>query len=193
MRASEALKRAWLMANAKPTRYKLGAGGRNPEAPTPFTVKDGVLGSDCIGFVLWCLGQDRYQPGKFPYYDGWINTDSCIADATGKQVLFERIRRPELGALVLFPGIVDRKTGKRKRIGHVGIIVGLPAEWPSPVEWELMRAKDRTALLKQVQVIDCAAATSRRILGRAIQATTAAASWDKPDMVFVRFKGLTAS
>lgn len=188
---SLSIARAYLIAGSKPTRYKLGAGGRNPRAATPFTVRDGVLGCDCIGFVLWCLGIDRYQPELFPLYDGWINTDSCIMDANGGQKFFERIYRPEVGALVVFPGIVDRKTGKRKRIGHVGIISSVPAEWPSPVEWELMSRRERSKLLKLVKVVDCAAASSRRILRRAVKETTAA-GWNKPDMVWVRFKGLPA-
>ncbi len=185
-----AVARAWLIAGTRPTRYKLGAGGRNPSAPTPFTVRDGILGSDCIGFVLWCLGLDRYQPKVFPYYEGWINTDSAIMDAKGKRSVFELIDRPELGSMVIYPSLW--KAGKMIRMGHVAIVVEVPAEWPSKLEWSKLAPRERTALLKLVKVIDCAGSAARRLLSRAVKQTTAAASWDKPDSVWVRFKGLPA-
>ncbi len=184
-----AITKARLVAASSPTRYVLGAGGRSPSAPTPFTIRNGRLGSDCIGFTLWCLGLDRYCPKVFPYYEGWINTDSAIMDARGKKAMFEEIDRPELGSMVIFPSIRN-KDGKMTRMGHVAIVVEVPAEWPSKTEWASLSPRSRTALLKLVKVIDCNASPGRRILSRAVGLTTAAAMWDKPDRVWVRFRGL---
>ncbi len=173
-----------------PARYKLGAGGRNPHTPTPFTQKDGVEGADCIGFVLWCLGLNRYQPqvedGTIGDYGGWINTDSAMGDANSAQVFFEFTDKPAPGDLVVFPSIPDGRGG-RKRIGHVGLITatGDTSGWTSNL-WK-RPASERKRFLRQLEVVDCAAALTRRLLGRAIRRTTAAASWNKPDAVFLRY------
>lgn len=173
------------------TRYKLGAGGRDPSAPVPQTTVDGVYGSDCIGFVLWCIGLSRYQPqvteGTIGSYGGWVNTDSAIGDARTAQVFFEVTHTPKAGDLVVFPGIV--KNGKRARIGHVGLITGArvdTSDW-TPHLWE-RPANERKRFLEKLTVIDCAASFLRRLSGRAIKETTAAASWNKPDAVFLRYK-----
>src|SRR5687768_4616315 len=153
--------RARAMAALARSTYKLGAGGRSPKADTPFTVRDGVLGSDCIGFVCWCWGIDRFQ-ARFPVYGGWINTDSAIEDARSTRWCFEVVAVPRAG------------------------VAGRTDDFPV----NLWARVDRGKYLKRVKVIDCAAAKSRRLVGRAIQRTTAAASWNKPDAVFIRFKGL---
>lgn len=169
----------------KKTKYSLGKGGRDPSGPFA------VDGCDCIGFVLYCLGLDRYQPqvkeGTIGSYQGWTNTDSAIGDARTAQVFFEVTHKPVAGDLVVFPGIV--KDGKRVRIGHVGLIVGTKistADW-TPHLWE-RPASERKRFLSKLTVIDCAAAFSRRLTGHAIKETTAAASWNKPDAVFLRYK-----
>lgn len=194
---TEACRRALRIAGLKPTRYKLGAGGRNPEAENPFTTREGVLGCDCVGFVLWAWGLDRFQP-TFPKYGGWINTDSAIDDAKTTQTFFEQISGPEAGALVVFPGIA--KNGRRVRIGHVALVVDVPDAVKLAARTEAERlgislltfwstpSKLRTQLMKLVAVVDCAAAKTRRILGHAVKQTTAAASWDKPDTVWLRYK-----
>ena len=82
------------MATVK-TTYILGAGGRDPKASTPLTKRNGAVGSDCVGFTSWALGHDRFQPESFPYYDGWINTDSLIMDANGERSWYEPIARPK--------------------------------------------------------------------------------------------------
>lgn len=175
----------------EPAKYKLGAGGKDPSAPFPMSTVDGIYGCDCIGFVLWCLGLDRYQPqvkaGTIGSYGGWINTDSAIGDARTAQVFFEVTHQPRAGDLVVFPGIV--RDGKRKRIGHVGLIVGSKmstADWTAHL-WE-RPARERKRFLEKLTVIDCAAAFTRRLTGYAIKETTAAASWNKPDAVFLRYK-----
>lgn len=185
------------------SKYKLGAGGRNPTKETPFTVRDGVLGSDCSGFVRWCWQIDRYQPKWFPLYDGWINCDSLmLAGARGAARLgtlkWDESRdafhtlpgayaaRP--GDAVVFPSIW--KAGKRLRVGHEGIIVEVPLEAPTREEWETIYSnKDRANYLKGIKVIDCNASWRRRVSGYAIGETTAYALWNKPDAVYVRFLG----
>lgn len=193
--------------------YKLGAGGRNPEAGHPFTVRDGVLGSDCSGFVRWCWQIDRYQPKWFPLYDGWINCDSLIlagARGAARLDLFARgktygedfessfphdrfIAGPAYEALpgdaVVYPSIW--KNDVRKRVGHEGIVVEVPVKAPTREEWETIYSnKDRANYLKGIKVIDCNASKWRRLKGKAIAETTAYAIWNKPDAVFVRFLGL---
>lgn len=99
--------------------------------------------SDCVGFALWCLGLDRYQPGvsgrgAFPVYGGWINTDSALEEArtdNRKDPWFTEGPAPSPGGLVVFPGY--RRLGVR-RPGHVGVVVEVPAEWDSSEKscWE---------------------------------------------------------
>lgn len=176
---ARAVERARRIAASKST-YKLGAGGRDPLAETPFTKRDGVLGSDCIGFTCWCLGHDRFQPDTFPVYDGWINTDSLMTDARDKQTWYAEVKRPEPGDVVVFPSI--HKDGKRVRVGHIGLVVEAPEDMPDDVY--ALPAKERRAWLAKVKVIDCAGAASRKQY--AVKETSAAASWDKPDAMFAR-------
>lgn len=176
----------WSTQKAK---YILGEGGRNPANLMPMTPDNaGALGSDCVGFVLWCLGIDRYQPKLFTYYDGWMNTDSIIDDAKTRVGggLWKILPKPEAGCLVIFPSLRDGN-GKMTRMGHVAIVTEIPAIWPDDVpKWP---SKTRTELLKLVKVVDCNASLSRRFSGRAIGPNTAAALWDKPDAVFVGWVG----
>lgn len=174
-----AVARARRMTRVKST-YVLGAGGRSPTASTPFTKRNGVTGSDCVGFTSWCLQHDRFQPETFPYYDGWINTDSLMMDAVGEQSWYRRIDRPEPGDVVVFPSIY--RDGKRVRMGHIGLVVEVPAELIDDVY--AIPDRMRRHWLSLIKVIDCAGARSRRPY--AISETTAAASWDKPDAMFAR-------
>lgn len=179
---TERLSKAWYCTTQK-AKYILGEGGRNPNNPDPFTPnKDGKPGSDCIGFVLWCLGIDRYQPKIFHHYAGWMNTDSIIADAkTGVGGgLWKLLDKPKVGCLVVFPS--TRKNGKLARIGHVGLVVEVPAEWPDFAKWY---PEQRREMLKLVKVIDCNASFKRKLTGKAIGQLTAATLWDKPDAVWV--------
>jgi hypothetical protein len=184
---TDRLAKAWYWTTQK-AKYILGEGGRNPLNLSPFTPNEnGKLGSDCIGFVLWCLGIDRYQPKRFTYYSGWMNTDSIIADAkTGVGGgLWKILTRPEPGCLVIFPSLW--KNGKMTRMGHVGLVVEVPAEWPENfLKWY---PDARTGLLKLVKVIDCNASLKRKLSGKAIGQITAATLWNKPDAVFVGWAG----
>jgi hypothetical protein len=167
-------------AATKPATYKLGAGGRSPTAPTPHTIRDGVLGSDCVGFTSWCLGHDRYQPKTFSLYDGWINTDSLMADARGKREWYEPIARPVPGDVVVYPSTY--KDGVRQRIGHIGLVSFVPDGMPADVY--ALPAAERRSWLQRVLVIDCAGAAARRPY--AIKEAPAAPTWDKPDAMFAR-------
>ena len=108
--------------------YILGAGGRNPDAVKPWTKKGTRLGSDCVGFVLWAWGMDRFQP-SFPLYGGWINTDSAIGEARTSAKWFRIVDVPQPGDLVTVPSVDLDRDGDRDRIGHVGIISEVPALW----------------------------------------------------------------
>lgn len=167
-------------AAARPARYVLGAGGRDPRAASPLTKRNNVLGSDCVGFTSWALGHDRYQPETFELYDGWINTDSLMLDARGARQWYEQIDVPEPGDVVVFPSI--HRDGRRVRMGHVALVVEVPVGLPAGVF--ALPADERRKWLRDVYVVDCAAAASRG--QHAIHETTAAASWDKPDAMWAR-------
>jgi hypothetical protein len=134
---AEAVERALRMVGSA-WPYVLGGG--NNKGPTRVKRKDGTLtdsGFDCWGLAhSWCYDVPRHRPG---FNDGpWatvsddINTDSAIEDAEHKRELFEPADRPNLGDLVVFPSIRG-PDGRRLRIGHVGIVVGLCAEWDPDV------------------------------------------------------------
>lgn len=117
-------------------RYVLGAGGRDPDAPAPWTRRGARYGSDCVGFVLWCWGLDRYQPATFPLYGGWINTDSALQSVRTSGQWFELVeggRAVEPGDLLVFPSVDLDHDGSRDRIGHVGLVSHVPYLWDGDV------------------------------------------------------------
>jgi hypothetical protein len=164
----------------KPSTYVLGAGGRSPVVSHPFTTRGDRLGADCVGFTSWCLGHDRFQPKTFTTYGGWINTDSLMTDARGNRTWYEPIACPEPGDVVVFPSL--RKDSLMTRMGHIGLIVEVPADMPENVY--ALPAVERRRWLGRVRVIDCAASPGRKPY--AVSETVAAASWDKPDAMFAR-------
>jgi hypothetical protein len=86
--------------------YKLGMGGRNPELNEPFDKFDRC---DCSGFVAWCLGIDRYQPGRI---DGdWIETTAVYHDTQ----LFTPMNDRLPGYVIVYPDANGHQ-------GHIGII-----------------------------------------------------------------------
>jgi LysM repeat protein len=95
----------------KQIRYKLGAGGMDPDAPLP----TGGKFCDCSGFVCWVLGISRKS--SIPFYKqhgGWIYTDSMVADINSQSGIFEKINIPEPGCIVVY--------GAGNKIGHVGLV-----------------------------------------------------------------------
>lgn len=129
-------------------------GGKNPTARDPFDrwskPKSTFVNvtSDCIGGMAWANGFDRYQPERFKHiYGGWINTDSMRQDARRVVVAgsprrcFERISRPEPGAMIVFAS----KTGGHD-VGHIGGIVAY-----NGLEWD-PRERDCWRLIDVVDV-----------------------------------------
>ena len=145
--------------------YKLGAGGRNPDNLSPATFKDGVLACDCSGFVAWCWGFDRYQDnhvgknqwdgksnarpglfGYFPYYGGWINTDSMLEDAFDSNIdWFSHLNYPIPGCIVAYGSTGE---DNNKRIGHEGLVISTPEYFD----------KNNKEHWKKLVIIDCRSA-----------------------------------
>lgn len=108
-------------------RYRLEYpnGGTDPTAAHPFADHEGELVADCIGGAAWCGGWDRKQPTRFAHlYSGSINTNSMILDAEGWRRCFEPLARPVPGCFV-----VCRSGAPGHRVGHIGVVVSVPAEW----------------------------------------------------------------
>lgn len=139
-------------------RYVFGAGGRDPCASGPESMLGARCGCDGPGFIAWCLGYDRYQPGFAGGWD-WVGPDSMIVDAESTRAWFDTVAAPEAGALIAYPSIDLERDGRTDRPGHVGLIVDVPAAW-SRLEtvWSALR------------VIHCAQSLQRRV-GHAIDET----------------------
>lgn len=87
---------------------------------------------DCVGFVAWAQGFDRFQPSEFPYYDGYINTDSMIDVARGIPQLecpgraealdrwFTKLDKPEPGCMIVGHTYSD---DDKQHIGHIGVVI----------------------------------------------------------------------
>jgi hypothetical protein len=121
-------------------------GGKDPTAADPFDrwSKPGKtfvnITADCIGGASWAGGFDRYQPVRFAHvYKGWINTDSMLIDAKEHKRCFVTLDRPELGCFVVAPS-----GSPGHSVGHIGTIIGVPAEWDPDVRecWKLLRVVD---------------------------------------------------
>lgn len=172
----EAVARAERMAGpaGAAIRYRLEdhSGGRDPYAPDPAShwrspVKRIALATcDCSGFAAWSLGYDRHQPGED---EEWFNTDAMIRDArAGGATWFRELvldhadplrrQRPLPGDLAVFGSIDLDRDGARDRVGHVGVIVGVPPSW-APGLWGAL------------EVVHCSGGNDRRF-GRAIAKTT---------------------
>lgn len=100
-------------------------GGKDPTALDPadrwsFPGKTFVnRTADCIGGMAWAGGFDRYQPTRFHHiYDGWINTDSMIQDATRDKRCFTTLDHPEPGCFV-----VCASGSRGHGIGHIGGVI----------------------------------------------------------------------
>lgn len=140
---AEAAGRA-LVIVGRPEPYVLGAGDYTGKSPDlPFTQPRGIVGCDCWGLAgAWAYKLPRHRPGfnrgAWSTVSDDINCDSAIEDAEHRQDLFELAQSPAVGDLLVYPSIrgPDRK---RIRIGHVGIITGVPAEWdPATPQYELV-------------------------------------------------------
>lgn len=102
--------------------YGLGRGGRRPLASTPL---DALGRCDCSGFVAWCHGLDRYQPGQIA--GDWLSCDLVHADATGPRRMWRRVEVADVqpGDALVYPG--RHVNGRRVAIGHCAVVVERPA------------------------------------------------------------------
>lgn len=131
-------------------------GGKDPRAADPFDrwSKEGSAfvnrTADCIGGAAWCGGFDRYQAGRFEHiYSGWINTDSMLLDAFGPAKCFVPLDRPEPGCFVVAPsGAVGFG------VGHIGVVVDVPAEWDETVAdcWRRVVVVDVASRVKRANL-----------------------------------------
>lgn len=105
------------------TAYKLGEGGRDPSKPYCGTKRnaDGKYLCDCSGFTAFSFEHDRYQP-NWPYENKWLSTTTIHTDARTGQLWHQKLSEPRVGALIVYPSVTS---DGRRRIGHIGIIVGL--------------------------------------------------------------------
>lgn len=82
-------------AGHRPIAYRLedANGDKDPLAPHCADWSYGLRTptADCIGFVLWCSGIDRYQPSYNGSRDGWLNCASLLDDADGAQIWCEPV------------------------------------------------------------------------------------------------------
>ncbi len=163
MTVTEVLQRA-RSAIGKKIRYRLGAGGIDPKAPTPASVDNAC---DCSGFVCWCLGISRKT--DHPFYvrlnGGWINTDAIVRDALEPVGFFRRLENPKVGCLIVFPS-----KRPQRPYGHVGIVTEVQAG-------------------KVSKVIHCSSGNYRRY--RDAIRETPPTVFQVPDCLFAWYEGLT--
>lgn len=116
--------RAMAMIGRKDIRYSMirgRNGGRDPYAADPRS--RGYNSADCIGFAFWAFGIDRYQP-DFPFYGGWINTDSMMMDAMAKRMFFVPLAEIEYPHMIVYPsGTKQEVAAGLPRIGHIGVAI----------------------------------------------------------------------
>lgn len=155
------LERAVFLLSHYTTRYKLGRGGRRPDDLDPEL--------DCSGFVCKAIGIDRLTEA-FPYYGGWIATDSIVAAVNGKKGWFVKLAAPVPGCIVVYP---DKfRNGKKVYEGHCAVVMSVPKNWNGSEEH-----------YRAMRVIDC---RSRR--SPAIDVSTGMA-WFNKDAVFAAYVG----
>lgn len=105
--------------------YKLGTGDCDTPPGAP---------SDCAGFAInKCYNIRRHRPGfnkgSWASVEDDINCNSAIEDADHKQELFERVTDvPKPGDLLTYPTF-RLHNHAQPFIGHVAIVIGVPAEW----------------------------------------------------------------
>lgn len=159
--AAEAIQRA-VSVVGRPDPYVLGCGDYVPASPgaLPFTTNAHGTGCDCWGLAgSWCWKLPRHRPGY--NHGAWatvaddVNCDSAIEQSEHRHeladILWESVDYPALGDLLVFPSIRG-PDGRRIRIGHVGLVVGLCAEWdPAMPQYGLL------------EVVQCQAGTQPAI------------------------------
>jgi hypothetical protein len=152
-------------------------GGADPNVGYPQDKQTG--GCDCIGFAAWCAGFDRYQPKKFPLYDGYINTDSMIEEAVQSKPgghWFETLPNPEPGCFIVAASFWKKLPLPRRVIGHIGVVTDC-SEWA-------------TKGLKGIHVVHCSPSNVHRpgnVNGSAVWKTDGTVWAGYPRVYFVKF------
>lgn len=137
----------WERAGQLPIAYVLGAGGKDCKSdsdPRSTITRDGkqLFGADCTGASNWAEGVPKFQK-NFSQYGGWQNTDAIIADARGKQEIWELLDRPVRGCGLVFAGIDFDHDGDRERIGHKAWVSAVdPAFDPKHPDYRLVTIWD---------------------------------------------------
>lgn len=104
----------------KGTRYKLGAGGYDPNAPLPH---DANRYCDCTGFVAWALGIDRRRSRNGVVE---VQSDALVIEANKPNGNVLKLAKPEPGCVLVYGGIWLGKplASVRVRPGHAAIYAG---------------------------------------------------------------------
>jgi hypothetical protein len=108
--------------------YILGTGDYHGGGDVPWTMRDGVLGSDCAGFAIsWCYKLPRHRPsynvGAWASVSDDLNCNSAIEDSEHARELFmPATGDPRPGDLIAYPTI---HLAGHTFIGHVCIVVGV--------------------------------------------------------------------
>lgn len=123
----------------KPIPYYLGTG----DATGQTTRRDGKRGMDCAGAAMaYAYGLPRHRPGY--NHGSWatvsddINTNSGIEDAEHARDLWTIADDPLPGDLIAYPTI-HLAAVPRPFIGHVQMIVEVPAGWTPAMGWAALK------------------------------------------------------
>lgn len=113
--------------------YILGGGNHKGATRVNVDGKPSALGYDCWGFAWsYCYEEPRtvqgFNRGSWSTVSDAINCDSACEEAEHIGKRFQVVLTPRVGDLLVMPSIRD-KNNKRIRMGHVWIVVGVPAEW----------------------------------------------------------------
>lgn len=165
-----------LMCVKAPVRYHLEYpnGGTDPTANLPCDEHTHFL--DCSGFNAWVQGFDRFQPGTFKFWGGYLNTDSKIHEAEADGEWFTVLETPEVGCMIVgetftIPGANGSNV---RRIGHEGTVVDV-SEWGSKG-------------LAGISVVHCSPSNYKFTDSKSAIFKTSGALWrDYPKHVFLRF------
>ena len=147
------VEKRWAAMATLPIVYALGSGGKDPRAADPRTTCKHGFGLDCTGAGAHGFGLKR-KLKNFSLYGGYMNSDSIVADARGRQEVYEKLDAPVRGCALVFPGIDFDEDGDRERIGHFAWVRRvLPGFDPAHPDYRL------------VEIYDCAGSNSSKVPG----------------------------
>jgi len=149
-------------------------GGTDPDDSMPCDFQTWYC--DCIGFAAWAAGFDRFQPKKFPYYDGYINTDSMVTEATKQGKWFTVLSKPEPGCFIVAASFWRKLPYPKRVIGHIGVVVDA--------------SEYATKGLAGLQVVHCSSSNAKRPGNKnqsAVWKTDGTVWKNYPKVLFVKF------